>query len=413
LQRVVSEAPTFAQAYYYLGAAHARRQNMQLAEAALLKAVALAPKDSEPVLSLMELYLQSHHFERALQVGENFLHGQPGNVPVQLLVGRSLLAKKDLAKALAMFKMLADQTPQDPIIHYYLGLSYQSQGKEPEALAALEQALRLQPHYLEALQKIAEIYTGKGQSPKAIARIQQQLKVSPNHALMYSLLGNLALAQNQYDMAEKAFQQAIALDEKSLSPYVNLATLYARRGAGEAAIAHYETLLKSKPHVLPIYVFLGRMYDLQKQYQRANEYYRKALQIDPLFVPAANNLAWNYAEYDGNLDEALSLAHTAKTLMPREAAINDTLGWIYYKKKAYNEAIRLLKVSVADDAQNPITRYHLGMAYYKNGECEETRAAQKTLSTCQLARTELQTALRLNQDFIGVEEARKALDTLQ
>src|SRR6266568_5854152 len=69
---------------------------------------------------------------------------------------------------------------------------------------------------------------------------------------------------------------------------------------------------------------------------------------------------------------------------------HDTLGWIYYKKKVYAQAISLLKESVATMAGDPIVRYHLGMAYYKNGNKD-------------LARAELQQALRLQQDFSGAQ----------
>jgi len=87
----------------------------------------------------------------------------------------------------------------------------------------------------------------------------------------------------------------------------------------------------------------------------------------------------------------------ADTLGPQ---ITDTLGWIYYKKKVYAQAISLLKESVATMAGDPIVRYHLGMAYYKNGNKD-------------LARAELQQALRLQQDFSGAQEAREVLATLE
>jgi uncharacterized protein HemY len=49
---------------------------------------------------------------------------------------------------------------------------------------------------------------------------------------------------------------------------------------------------------------------------------------------------------------------------------------------------------------NPIVHYHLGMAYYKNGDID-------------LAKQALARALQLNQDFSGVQEAREVLEKLR
>ena len=127
---------------------------------------------------------------------------------------------------------------------------------------------------------------------------------------------------------------------------------------------------------------------------------KKVIQINPRYTQATNELAWNYAEYGGNLDEALSLAHKAREQAIDRVQITDTLGWIYYKKKVYAQAVSLLKESAVAMANNPIARYHLGMAYYKNGNKD-------------LARAELQQALKLDSDFRGSREAREALAILE
>jgi tetratricopeptide (TPR) repeat protein len=173
-----------------------------------------------------------------------------------------------------------------------------------------------------------------------------------------------------------------------------------RQHALDRAAKQYTDAITAQPKFASAYVLLGMIYDAQKKYDQATAQYEKALQIDPKLGPAANNLAWNYAEYGGNLDVALSLAQQAKEQYPDNPSISDTLGWIYYKKNAYLKAISLLKESVDKVPDNPIVHYHLGMAYYKNGEKI-------------LAKKELQYALKLSQDFQGAEEAKKTLQALK
>ena len=64
----------------------------------------------------------------------------------------------------------------------------------------------------------------------------------------------------------------------------------------------------------------------------AQSQYEHILATSPRSVVAANNLAWLSAERGGNLDVALGLAQTAAQQAPDEPKMNDTLGWIYYKK---------------------------------------------------------------------------------
>src|SRR4029450_13350965 len=140
------------------------------------------------------------------------------------------------------------------------------------------------------------------------------------------------MAVNKADRAEDAFKQAIKADENFLTAYTNLGLLYTEQRPYDRAIQQYELLIKTNPQLLPPYILLGTIYDYQGQHQQANEYYQKALAINPNAALAANNLAWNYAEYGGNLDTALALAQTAKAQFPDGPGISDTLGWIYYKK---------------------------------------------------------------------------------
>jgi tetratricopeptide (TPR) repeat protein len=125
--------------------------------------------------------------------------------------------------------------------------------------------------------------------------------------------------------------------------------------------------------------------------------YQDALQIDPSYVPALNNLAWLYCERGESLNEALELAQQAKKQEPDDAHVNDTLGWIYYKKGLYPSAVGLLESAVAKNPKDPGYQFHLGMVYVNIGKQEQGR---KTL----------QAALRVG---LNPEEARAAKEALQ
>jgi Tfp pilus assembly protein PilF len=94
--------------------------------------------------------------------------------------------------------------------------------------------------------------------------------------------------------------------------------------------------------------------------------YREAFALDNSNVAALNGLAYALASSQ-QTDEALKYAQHAVELAPDDASVNDTLGWIYYKKAIYPTAIRYLETAVAKE---PTARreFHLAMSYLKSGQ---------------------------------------------
>jgi tetratricopeptide (TPR) repeat protein len=115
---------------------------------------------------------------------------------------------------------------------------------------------------------------------------------------------------------------------------------------------------------------------------------------------AANNLAWMTAETGGNLDVALQLAQTATRRLPDHPAVQDTLGWIYYKKGLATLAVPPFEKSIEKDPKDPVYYYHLGLAYARSGDSPKARQA-------------LQQALKMAPNFRGAADARQVLASLK
>ena len=55
-------------------------------------------------------------------------------------------------------------------------------------------------------------------------------------------------------------------------------------------------------------------------------------------------------------------------LKPNDGYITDSLGWVYYKKGNYKQALIELEKAVQLSPQDPVICEHLGDAYLKNNE---------------------------------------------
>ncbi len=73
------------------------------------------------------------------------------------------------------------------------------------------------------------------------------------------------------------------------------------------------------------------------------------------------------AEYGNQPDEALKYAQSAVELAPNTPAYCDTLGWIFYRKTLYPEAVQYLERATARNG-DVVWKYHLAMAYAKVGK---------------------------------------------
>src|ERR1035437_2857744 len=98
-----------------------------------------------------------------------------------------------------------------------------------------------------------------------------------------------------------------------------------------------------KDHPRPeFYILLGGLYESKQDWNKAQDAYRKALGLKPNDPLASRSLANVMLQSGGNLDEAMTLAQTARRGMPNSPAAADTLGWVYYQKGAYRPAIDML-----------------------------------------------------------------------
>ena len=175
--------------------------------------------------------------------------------------------------------------------------------------------------------------------------------------------------------------------------------MYLKEDKVEQAIAQYQTALEKDPNQAGTHMMLGTIYDMQKKFDISEKHYRAALEIDPNFAPAANNLAYLLVERGENVNEAFGLVQIAKEKYPNNPSIMDTLGWVLYNRGLYDNAIGEFIDAAEKLPDNATVKYHLGLAYFKKGEKEKAKEA-------------LEKALSLDGSFKGADEARKLLSEL-
>ena len=115
------------------------------------------------------------------------------------------------------------------------------------------------------------------------------------------------------------------------------------------------------------YFDYGAAADQAGLYDKAADLLRKSISLDPANAAEAYNyIGYMWAEHNLHLDEAEEMIGRALQLDPNNGAYLDSLGWLYYRKGKYEEALnQLLRAAQNLTRDDPIVFDHIGDTYSK------------------------------------------------
>lgn len=204
----------------------------------------------------------------------------------------------------------------------------------------------------------------------------------------------LALTQlGRYDEALVHADSAIkaSSDERKLTCRLEKAKILAQAERFKEAIAECTGILTDFPqqkNVLDVRYTLSNIYSLKRDHQKSEEQLRLILETDPDAHLANNNLGYQMADRNVNLDEAERLIRKAleadRSIRPGDegdrAAYVDSMGWVLFRKGKLDEARDWLEKAAAmpDGADDPAVWDHLGDVYAKMGLTGKAKDAWAT-----------------------------------
>ena len=136
-------------------------------------------------------------------------------------------------------------------------------------------------------------------------------------------------------------EQVVTATEDPLRVYqcrLALAYIYVITGRSKLAEFELSRLVKSGYESIQIYTTMAYAAWCQKQYQKAVDFYERALDLDGENTTALNGLGFILADSDIDVSRGIRLCHKAVDRKPKSAAYLDSLGWAYFKKGDLDEA---------------------------------------------------------------------------
>jgi len=179
------------------------------------------------------------------------------------------------------------------------------------------------------------------------------------------------------------FEEAIKRDPAFAPAYLGLAQAYDALGTPGVAgappnevqpkvISAVRRALELDPALPGAHTLMGSLYQMQWQWNDAEREYKLALELDPNDAGAHLSFSsWLLSQ--GRTEEALAWSRRARELDPIGITGN-TMGWILFQSRHYDEAIRELRSDLAvrhDDASTYWSCWFLGFALIANGQPDE------------------------------------------
>jgi tetratricopeptide (TPR) repeat protein len=341
---------------------------MILAAAASAQTTPAAPSSAKPAQS------SPRKFDR----GAAYYHYAVAHMYEEQVTvyGRSELANK----AIEEYRLAIEADPSSEFLTSGLAELYVKTGRIRDAVMEAQDIIKRDPNNLEAHKLLGRIYLrslgdmpgGNGSDnvlKLAIEQYEQIVKIEPNSVDNHLLLGRLYRLNNDLQKSENELKTAVKLDPNSEEAVTTLAILY----TDEGDTAHALQVLSSVPDAsrsAKLYSALGSTYEQRKEYKKAIDAFKKAIQLDRDNLDAIRGLAENLMN-DGQTDAALEQYKVIADANPEDAQTYLRIGEIYRRQGKYDEALESLKKAdtmVPDSLEVP---YNMAAVYQAQGRYEE------------------------------------------
>lgn len=236
--------------------------------------------------------------------------------------------------------------PENAALHYEAGKNASYLQRNDEATRHLEEALRLNPGFVEARTLLGNLLGERGQHEEALRQCRAALATRPNDPQLHSNLGSLLALQGQLDQAVASFLEAIRLDPNYAEAHSNLAWVYKDSRRYDEALRHFRACLRLKPGLPSPSIGLAWLLATHPDPVRRNP--TEAIPLAERLVAQSNYQNWMsldtlaaaYAAA-GRFDEAAAVAGKALPLAqadsPGDAAAVETRLQRYLKRQSFVE----------------------------------------------------------------------------
>lgn len=280
-------------------------------------------------------------------------------------------------EALALLEGLEKTDPARKGLSRGLGLAYYRKNDFVKAAASFQKAIQEDPTDNESVQLMGLSYYLAGRPADAIAPLEKVQTWYPSVNVDASyILGICYIQTKNYPNARIAFAKMFGVSPDSAASYLFTARMLLRQDFPPIAEEYGKKAIELDPKLPLAHSLLGELYLYKSRIPEAIEQFKNELQLNPADAAAYYKLADAYSRIQ-NYEEAERLLQRSIWLDATSTGPYILMGKVLAKKGEPELAVRALQRALAMDPNNPIPHHLLGMAYRDLGKAQEAEQELK------------------------------------
>jgi tetratricopeptide (TPR) repeat protein len=274
-------------------------------------------------------------------------------------------ASQQIKQALPFYLKVLERAPDDANAREKLATGFVLTNQWPQAIQMLQEIVQSHPEKWQAYELLAGVYEDEARSfdrnnqaeqaradfAKAAQNYEQSLLINSNRPTNYLRLAELLLGKlRENERAVRILRDARHRfpDLPEMTYYLAIALREARQP--QAAVTTFEEALHeaelSSSEIVNarFYFDYGATAEQAGLYEKAADLFKRSIAIDPANAAEAYNyLGYMWADHNMHLEEAEQMIKRALETDPNNGAYLDSMGWLYYRKGKYTDALDQLQ----------------------------------------------------------------------
>ena len=342
-----------AEAYMSLGKIEAARQQLD-------KAKKINPDDARlALLSAIDLRISGQP-EQSAQALEALIASNHKNALFYYHYGLALMQQDKLEKASHAFENAANNSLDSSSLRVMLASEFETLKQPENVIKTLEPLAKIQ-HRKDVIYLLVQAYSDIGQWQKGLMHTDRMIEKYPQFVPARLLHVEILKGMNRMQDAERYAEQLFNQFPNSTAALKSHVKLLFQNNNKQQALDKLQKMVDKKPDHKMLVFMLANQYQFANLPLKAEAIYRKLLKDTPNNPGLLNNLAIVLSQQTGKLKEALVVSKKAVKQAPNNAAIADSLGWIFHLSRQYKQAEKTLQQALKLQPNMAEAQCHLGL----------------------------------------------------
>ncbi len=315
---------------------------------------------------LAYIALKDNDINAASDIVDQVLSEQPTNLRALIIRGTLALSKRDAPQAIADFRSVLRDQPNNNIIIKQLASAYILNGQEDLAKELVQKAITINSNNKELGLIYARLQGKDNDYTEALDTVNELLKERDNDIDIIKTLFDLQIASKDYVAAKETAESMISIFQDSPLGYYLSGVLLQNEENYSEAEKNYLVALEKEPRGNEALTGLVRLYIVNNETDKAKQMLQDVIQKDPQYL-VPYNLLGELATSTKDYELAISSFNSAIKLNKTWWVPYRGLAIAHASNSKIEESLNELKRGIRNNANIERLGVELAVAQYKVG----------------------------------------------